>query len=155
MANADVEPILMMLAGVLEPLPEAKRAEILGWVEEEIAEHAILQLCQTMDSATGQAGYVYELGQDDPTVPLTNAKGDPIAPRTVFAILQWELLRTVVVLSFSNVEIDEQPAVQFFRSVIYDPKFTSGPINHHALYKEIRFLLDKDEAEGPQRAAAQ
>ena len=134
-----VDPILMTLAGVLEPLGDERRAPLLEWVKEEIETRAIITDCADEE-------HLWSLGEPDPLVP------DGGIPRIVFAMLEWHALRAIVVFSFSELEVDGQHAVQFHRNVVWNPKRTTGPLGHEALFRELRGLLDKDPEELPEAA---
>jgi hypothetical protein len=135
-----VNPLLMKLAAVLECLGAQRQAEILGWIQEEMKTQAILTGCADDE-------YLWVLGEPDPMAPDELGDGTKIPQPIVIGILEWAAMRAVIILSFMEVEEDGKVGVQFYRNVVYNPKRTTGPLSHEALFCEIRGLLDRDPNE--------
>lgn len=133
-----VNPIVAMLANVLEPLGEEKRDQILQWVEHEIDTRPIVAYC-----ADDQ--FSWDIGGPDPLAP----EGQP---RTIFAML--EVDNTIVVFSFAEIPVPGGNAIQFFRDVVYEPKRSAGPLNHEALFRELQTYLTGVDPDGPPLEAA-
>ena len=136
MADDAVDPILLMLAGVLEPLGDEKREQILDWVAHEIHTRPIVSYCADAD-------YSWDLGGPDPVAPEER-------PRTIFAMLEVE--GTVVVFSFEEIKLPTGgTAIQFYRDVVYEPKRIAGPLDHEALFRELRAYLTGVDPDAPQQ----
>jgi hypothetical protein len=123
---ADTSALIGMLAKVLEPLGE-HRDMVLSWVEREMAVRPIVTWVEDGE------GNAWKLGEVSPVHETAR----------IFAMLDvgGDGGRAVFVFCFDVVEVDGKEGIQFFKQTIHHPRYTHGPVSHHALFAELRALL--------------
>jgi hypothetical protein len=129
---SDENPILEAVSRVLEPLGAERKAEVVTWVAEHMAQTPLTTYLYAKAEAGDATPYHFEINSPNPLNPDT----------TVFAIFHWHVQGCFVVYSLAAVTTEDGGAQGMFtRDVVFEPRFASGPVSLDALYHDLNYHL--------------
>ncbi len=150
MASQQLNPeIREKLEAVLAPFSDEKRANMLTWVEHEMQARPLIDLAIAISVDPGDPSQTPPILPREMPFQWILGAASPLNPSaTIFAMLLDEKLRSVCIYTFRVVEANGSPAgMEYFREVIFEPKFTHGAISGDALYDDVRDLIVDDNRE--------